>query len=155
MKRILVVGAGGREHALVRALLRSPQGPELIATPGNAGIARDKVECLDVGAEDLDGIVRTASDRGVDLVVVGPEAPLVEGLVDALADVGIAAFGPTAEAARLEGSKSYAKELMRDVGVPTAEHEVFRDRDGGAGPPRLAPPIPPCSRPTCWRRARE
>ena len=79
MKRVLVVGAGGREHALVRALLRSPQGPELIATPGNAGIARDKVECLDVGAEDLDGIVRTASDGGVDLVVVGPEAPLVEG----------------------------------------------------------------------------
>ena len=129
MKRVLVVGGGGREHALVRGLLRSPQGPELIAAPGNTGIARDKVECVDVAAEDVDGIVRTAQGRGVDLVVVGPEAPLVAGVVDALADAGITAFGPSAAAARIEGSKTYAKELMREVGVPTAAHTVFRDRD--------------------------
>jgi phosphoribosylamine---glycine ligase len=132
LKRVLVVGGGGREHALVRALLRSPQGPEVVCAPGNAGIARDQVECLEVGAEHVDAIVRTAADRGIDLVVVGPEAPLVAGVVDALADAGVTAFGPGAEAARIEGSKTYAKALMRDVGVPTAAHTVLRDREEAA-----------------------
>jgi phosphoribosylamine--glycine ligase len=93
------------------------------------GVARDKVECLDVAADDVDAIVDIAVRRAVDLVVVGPEAPLVAGVVDALAAAGIAAFGPSAAAARIEGSKTYAKDLMRDVGVPTAAHTVFRDRD--------------------------
>ena len=128
-RRILVAGSGGREHALVRALLRSPQHPEVIAAPGNAGIARDRVECAAVAAENVEGIVDLSRERGVDLVVVGPEAPLVAGLVDALAEEGIAAFGPTAEAARIEGSKLFAKELMREVGVPTASHVVLRDRE--------------------------
>jgi phosphoribosylamine--glycine ligase len=114
---------------MARALMRSPQDPELIAAPGNAGIARDRVECVEVGAEDVDGIVRLARDRSVDLVAVGPEAPLVAGLVDALSESGITAFGPTAAAARIEGSKTYAKELMRDVEVSTASYAVFRDRD--------------------------
>jgi phosphoribosylamine---glycine ligase len=114
---------------MARALMRSPQDPELIAAPGNAGIARDRVECVEVGAEDVDGIVRLARDRSVELVAVGPEAPLVAGLVDALLESGITAFGPTAAAARIEGSKTYAKELMRDVEVSTASYAVFRDRD--------------------------
>jgi phosphoribosylamine--glycine ligase len=126
-KRVLVVGGGGREHALVRTLLRSPQAPELLAAPGNAGIAADDVECL-----PDDDLVELARDRRVDLVVVGPEAPLVAGLVDELAAAGIAAFGPTQAAARIEGSKAYAKELMKRCGVPTASHVRFRDREEAA-----------------------
>ena len=128
-RKVLVVGGGGREHAIVRALLRSPQNPEVLAAPGNAGIAHDRIRCVDVSAEDVEGIVRTASDEGCGLVVVGPEAPLVAGVVDALTDAGIAAFGPSAAAAQLEGSKAFAKELMQQVGVPTASHEMFRTRD--------------------------
>jgi phosphoribosylamine---glycine ligase len=123
-KRVLVVGGGGREHALVRTLLRSPQAPEVLAAPGNVGIERDGVECV----PDAD-LVAVARDRDVDLVVVGPEAPLVAGLVDELAGAGIAAFGPSKAAARIEGSKAYAKELMRSCGVPTASHVLFRDRE--------------------------
>jgi phosphoribosylamine--glycine ligase len=128
LKRVLVVGGGGREHAIVRGLLRSPQKPELLAAPGNAGIARDRIPCMPVAADDVAGIVRLARDEGVDLVVVGPEAPLVAGAVDALAEAGVKAFGPSAAAARIEGSKAYSKELMRDVGVPTASHMVLRSR---------------------------
>ena len=127
--RVLVVGGGGREHAIVRALFRSPQRPELLAAPGNAGIARDRVPCHQVAADDVPALASLAREEGCDFVVVGPEAPLVAGLVDALAEVGIPAFGPSGAAARIEGSKQYAKELMRDVGVPTASYTVFRSRD--------------------------
>ena len=126
-ERVLVVGPGGREHALVRTLGRSPRSPEVLAMPGHAGIARDGVECLPDG-----DVVEAAREREVDLVVVGPEAPLVAGLVDELAAAGIRAFGPTRTAARIEGSKAYAKELMRDCAVPTASHVMFRDRDEAA-----------------------
>jgi phosphoribosylamine--glycine ligase len=129
MPRVLIVGSGGREHALARALARSPQAPELIATPGSPGLARDGVEGLGIGAGDLNGIVAAAVSRRVDLVVVGPEAPLVGGLVDMLGSAGVRAFGPSAAAAHIEGSKAFAKELMRDAGVPTASHMMLRSRD--------------------------
>jgi len=121
--KVLMVGGGGREHALVRALARSPQEPELLCTPGNAGIARD-ARVLDMPAEEVPRLVRAAEGEGVDFVVIGPEVPLVNGLVDALIATGITAFGPTAAAAKLEGSKAYAKEIMDAAGVPTARFEL-------------------------------
>jgi phosphoribosylamine---glycine ligase len=127
VSRVLVVGGGGREHALVRALRRASPAPEVLSAPGNAGIARDGVRCLEVAADDIGAIVMTARGERCDLVVVGPEAPLVDGVVDQLADGHVRAFGPTAAAARLEGSKSYAKEVMDAAGVPTAEHRTLRD----------------------------
>jgi phosphoribosylamine--glycine ligase len=125
--RVLVVGGGGREHAIVRALARSSAAPELLCAPGNAGIAAD-ARCLELPGE-VGEIAALADAEAADLVVVGPEAPLVAGLVDELEARGIAAFGPSAEAARLEGSKAHAKALMAEAGVPTAGHEVLRSRE--------------------------
>jgi phosphoribosylamine--glycine ligase len=128
--KVLVVGSGGREHALVRTLLRSPQAPELLCAPGNAGIRRD-ARPLDAPGDDPAALARAARDAGVDLAVVGPEAPLVAGLADALAAEGVRCFGPRADAARLEGSKAFAKEVMEAAGVPTAAHRVVATVDEG------------------------
>ncbi|MBN8610640.1 MAG: phosphoribosylamine--glycine ligase [Deltaproteobacteria bacterium] len=127
-KKVLVVGSGAREHALAWKLAQSPSVHEVIVAPGNAGIA-GIARCVATAADDVRGIVALARGEQVSLVVVGPEAPLVVGLVDALNEAGIAAFGPSREAARLEGSKAFAKEIMREANVPTAGFAVFDDAD--------------------------
>jgi phosphoribosylamine--glycine ligase len=127
--RVLVVGAGGREHALVRALKRSPQAPEVLCAPGNAGIRAD--------AQPFEGDDYT----GIDLVVVGPEAPLVDGLVDRCAEQGVRAFGPSAAAARLEGSKAFSKQVMRAAGVPTGDFAVVTDAEAGLAAIREYPVV--------------
>lgn len=124
----LVIGGGGREHAIVRSLLAADPSREVVCGPGNAGIAGD-ARCLELDAGDVDAIVAAGIAEEADLVIVGPEAPLVAGAVAALEEAGIPAFGPSTEAARLEGSKVWAKEVMRDAGVPTADHLVLADRD--------------------------
>lgn len=122
--RILVVGSGGREHALCWRLARSASAPQLYALPGNPGCAT-LATCLPGRAEDMAAIVAAAQEIAADLVIVGPEAPLVAGLADALRAAGIPTFGPSAAAAAIEGSKVFAKELFRTAGVPTAAFEVF------------------------------
>lgn len=121
--KILVVGSGGREHALVWKIKQSPLITKIFAAPGNAGMERD-AECVPVKADDLQGLLKFAQSEKIDLTVVGPEVPLVAGLVDLLHDHGLLAFGPSAKAARLEGSKIFSKECMNRFGVPTAAHGV-------------------------------
>ncbi len=127
--RVLIVGGGGREHALAWKLSQSPLLGELYCAPGNAGIA-SLAECLEIKAEDTMAIKQWAVAHKVDLVVVGPEAPLTAGLGDELRAEGVAVFGPGREGARLEGSKIWAKELMRRLNIPTADFAVFDSYDG-------------------------
>ncbi|HSA24242.1 MAG TPA: phosphoribosylamine--glycine ligase, partial [Myxococcota bacterium] len=138
--RLLVVGGGGREHALAWKLARSPEVREVLCAPGNAGVAGEpKARCVPVADTDVDGLVRLALAERVDLVVVGPEAPLVSGLVDRLGERGVPAVGPNRLAARLEGSKAFAKELMARQGIPTAAFEVFERLDDALGHVRTSP----------------
>jgi len=129
--KVLVIGGGGREHALCWKLKRSPSVSEVVCAPGNPGIAKD-ARCVPVGAEDVDGLIKLAHKEQPQLVVVGPEVPLVAGLADRLRIEGFAVFGPNRAAAELEGSKSFAKTLMHDAGVPTAAFETHTDPEAAA-----------------------
>lgn len=122
--KVLVVGGGGREHALIRKIKESSKVDEIFCTPGNGGISYD-AKCFDVSATDIDGVVDLAKKLSVDLVVVAPDDPLVAGMVDALNDAGFKTFGPRANAAIIEGSKVFSKELMQKYSIPTAEYKVF------------------------------
>ncbi|AOQ25006.1 Phosphoribosylamine--glycine ligase [Moorella thermoacetica] len=124
--RILVVGGGGREHALVWKITQSPMVTEIYCAPGNAGIA-GLACCVPIAADDITGLLDFARRAAIDLTVVGPEAPLVSGIVDAFQAAGLPIFGPSRGAARLEGSKIFAKELMQEAGIPTAAHATFTE----------------------------
>ena len=124
--KVLVVGSGGRCHAIVKALKRSPRVGKIYCAPGNAGIAED-AECVAIGVEDVDALVKFVGDNAIDMTVVGPEAALAVGLVDALEAAGHKAFGPTKAAARIESSKEFAKQIMAKYGVPTSGYEAFDD----------------------------
>ena len=124
--KILVVGGGGREHTIVWKISQSPKVEKIYCAPGNGGIAA-LAECVDISATDIDGIVKFAKEKEIDLAVVAPDDPLVLGMVDALEKEGIRAFGPRKNAAIIEGSKVFSKELMKKYGIPTAGYEVFTD----------------------------
>lgn len=126
LRRIFVIGGGGREHALLWHLRRHLPGTRLYAAPGNPGI-QELAVCLNIAVADLEGLADAAVTVGADLTIVGPEAPLVSGIVDLFAARGLPIIGPTARAAAIEGSKVFAKDLMRRWGIPSAHHEVFAD----------------------------
>lgn len=126
--KIMVVGGGGREHAIIKKLKENPSVTQIYALPGNGGIAMDAV-CVPIGAKDIPQIVKFACENQIDYAVVAPDDPLVLGAVDALEEQGIACFGPKANAAILEGSKVFSKNLMKKYGIPTAAYEVFSDLD--------------------------
>ena len=126
--KLLVVGGGGREHAIIKSLKMNPNVTEIYAAPGNGGIAADAT-CVDIKATDIEAIVAFAVEKKIDYAVVAPDDPLVLGCVDALEEKGIPCFGPRANAAIIEGSKAFAKDLMKKYGIPTAAYEIFRDLD--------------------------
>ena len=141
---LLVVGGGGREHAIIRSLKKNPDVTTIFALPGNGGIAADAT-CIPIGATDIDGIVNFAKENAIDYAVVAPDDPLVMGCVDRLNEIGIPCFGPTANAAIIEGSKAFAKNLMKKYSIPTAAYEIFTELDA---------PSPRSSRPMVWHWAR-
>ena len=124
--KILVVGGGGREHAIIKKLKENQSITEIFALPGNGGMAKDAT-CVNIGATDLDGIVAFAKENAVDYAVVAPDDPLVLGCVDRLNAIGIPCFGPEAKAAIIEGSKAFSKDLMKKYGIPTASYEIFTE----------------------------
>ncbi len=130
--KILVVGGGGREHAIIKKLTENKEVTEIFALPGNGGIAADAT-CVNIGAKDIDGIVKFAKENAIDFAVVAPDDPLVLGAVDALNAIGIPCFGPKAKAAIIEGSKVFSKNLMKKYGIPTAAYETFTDKDAALG----------------------
>lgn len=126
--KIMVVGGGGREHAIIKKIKENPAVSQIFALPGNGGIAADAV-CVDIGAKDIEGITKFAVENNIDFAVVAPDDPLVLGAVDALKAAGIKTFGPDKKAAIIEGSKAFSKELMKKYNIPTAAYEIFSDMD--------------------------
>lgn len=124
--KLMVIGGGGREHAIIQSLKKNPEVTEIYTLPGNGGIARDAV-CVNIGAKDIDGMVAFAKEKAVDFAVVAPDDPLVLGAVDALEAAGVPCFGPNRAAAIIEGSKVFSKNLMKKYGIPTAAYEVFTE----------------------------
>ena len=124
--KLMVIGGGGREHAIIKALKKNPAVEEIFALPGNGGIAADAT-CVPIGAKDIPAIVEFAKENAIDFAVVAPDDPLVLGCVDALNAIGVPCFGPEAKAAIIEGSKAFSKDLMRKYGIPTARYESFTD----------------------------
>ena len=122
--KLMVVGGGGREHAIIKKLKENSEIEKIYALPGNGGM-KDDAECVDIGAKEIDKITEFAKDNAIDFAVVAPDDPLVLGCVDALEKAGIPCFGPTADAAIIEGSKVFSKNLMKKYGIPTARYEVF------------------------------
>ncbi len=129
--KVLVVGSGGREHALVWKIAQSPRVKKIYCAPGNAGIAR-MAECLSISADDVQRLAAWAEKERIDLTVVGPEAPLTLGMVDVFRERGLRVFGPTQEAAEIEGSKAFTKELMKKYGIPTGKSETFTSHPAAA-----------------------
>ncbi|MBR3686665.1 MAG: phosphoribosylamine--glycine ligase [Clostridia bacterium] len=136
--KIMVVGGGGREHAIIKKIKENKDVERIYALPGNGGIAAD-AECVDIGAKDIEAIVKFAVDNGIDYAVVAPDDPLVLGCVDALEAKGVACFGPRANAAIIEGSKVFSKNLMKKYGIPTAAYEVFDDMEAALAYLETAP----------------
>ena len=126
--KVLVVGGGGREHTVIRKLKENPEITQIFALPGNGGMAQD-AECVPIDAKDIASIVTFAVSNDIDYAVVTPDDPLVLGCVDALEDAGIPCFGPRSEAAVIEGSKVFSKNLMKKYGIPTARYEVFTEME--------------------------
>ncbi len=126
--KIMVVGGGGREHAIIKKIKENPLVTDIFALPGNGGMAKDAT-CVNIGATDLDGIVNFAKENGIDYAVVAPDDPLVLGCVDRLEEIGVPCFGPRANAAIIEGSKVFSKNLMKKYNIPTAKYEVFSDME--------------------------
>jgi len=126
--KVFVVGGGGREHTLIWKISQSPLVKEIFCAPGNAGIA-DLAKCIDINADDIDKLVKFAENEKIDLTVVGPEGPLVEGIVDQFKERGLRVFGPSRDAAFLEGSKGFAKKLMGRLDIPTGTFQIFSDAD--------------------------
>ena len=150
--KVLVVGGGGREHAICWKLAQSPKITELYCAPGNAGIA-DVATCVNVKATDVEGMVKWAKDNAMDFVMVAPDDPLALGMVDAMDEAGIPAFGPRANAAIIEASKAFSKALMKKYNIPTAAYEISPSWT------RLwltltSRALPSWSRPTAWLWAR-
>ena len=130
--KVMVIGGGGREHAIIKALKKNPTVETIYCLPGNGGIAADAV-CVNIGAKDIPAQVTFAKENGIDYAVVAPDDPLALGAVDALTEAGVPCFGPNKAAAIIESSKAFSKDLMKKYGIPTARYETFTDLDAALG----------------------